>query len=1626
MITAPSVEENTKDPSAPEQEVVPEEDMLSLPEEKLTLTAAPSSLLQEPITPMESSRTGEFVLSELAGSSDYDNLQTNKDLTEMERRSTALNAAAYSDRRMPADFTSIIKEIADAPMPKKTNGEAIVDKVLTQTTTKVKEETATGLDFSDKSNTLHEDIKKNIGVEGSLNEYLSLPQPAAYETASAIARKTGREVDFAMFEEDGFSIKNMFEFINPLGGEDKKGMDMELWQTTKDIVSDALPNFSNDSFKYADFDKRMESNYGNDWEARWAGFLVKEAGIDAGLIALAATGVGAPLAAIIKGTQLGYKARLASIASRTAIIGVGGGAVQSATNVLALDRDANFGNEVVGRALGQGIMEGIGWGAQAGIKSIANKSTAREASEAVATNLNTKTISESTLSDSIKAANEGPVSVLASLTRARIHANIKQYDSIIQDTASKITGRNFTKEEVRDTLISDLSMLTGKDITELETIEFDLLLPLMRDNIEDVILKNATRQGNDDVVNARELINDMFATISGKSEANDDVWRLYLNSKGPDFRTSDAGVAIPKDNMLNDFMKLGRVVEMSAIVGRDLPNYQSATRFGDNVNRGYQTWVKSINKGLSKEEQRVVSETLSRGGADGVVYDFDSILPEGLSGVNSKVKKAYVETRMLLDSVHTMTDQALLRLTKDKVYVKDGVLVEVSSKGSKTSSKWEYRDFDSEALAPTGPSKSGGAELFTPPTTILPYKIGFVPRMYNKHRFSFLVLNKEKGTLSREAMFNTRQEMAAHKEARVKTNEDVIEVDHNGSSGLSAMRGNANSVNVLKSIPDENVAGMTKILEEAGLTPDQVAVIFKGRSLDNISPSSRARTELGVATTEKGYKLRRDLANLHAGMNAKQARVKTAKSAAAKAHAKKGVDADNKSILDIHTSIKEELINSAMPTSQAIKEYLDVSTKEAGMGNFRRVAIEHFDNKYKQHLDFASGSTWHNIKYKTNTPQHIQSDIQRHADWMTKVIHGSTRHEDMLDGALSSVGSRLNESAVAGHISAKALLAVLDILPNSRGIFNIGRFTDAFTKLLTFNMPHLLIQSFQAVNAIGATVAKDPMAATRAVKRVVDVISIHNKTIMGRPISEAIRKSESYAAYRLLKESGYTADLDVADIAFNIKTDVNPSVGNTLFYKARNASNKLRAGAAAVAKVGGIPFRLGEGGNRIMSFVAVREQMVAALKHKKYDNSIIGLDGNPLTKADIDSPAFADTVIEKAKILALDMGKTGELEAFSGVGSLLLQFKQVGFKTVSMYNSTVLSPREKIGAAIASFTTFGMGGVPFAVDLLNSIDLIGFYATGEKPTTRTLASDFLAISLAGVSSDIDRLSGGTISEDGFKRMVSKGSINAMTEGEVNLLTRASMGNFWGDTLDVNSFAESVVFFAVAGDIIDMEETILGLGGTRANVVAVYDIYTAMSNGKTFQEAYAAHYTPNSTIAKFILSNEVTGATLALEALRATGKVFSSAGGASRALDARYKKYTNPDAHLKYGATPVDNYRTSGLTDTGVERTWARSFSYWLGIAPGAVIDRAAHDSKERMVKDAQKNFTMAYKDDMLNMVGAHARYKRRREWVDEMHELSSYARAWGLKKLEIPPDPWTTSKTIISNINDKFNTGETK
>ena len=43
MITAPSVEENTKDPSAPEQEVVPEEDMLSLPEEKLTLTAAPSS-----------------------------------------------------------------------------------------------------------------------------------------------------------------------------------------------------------------------------------------------------------------------------------------------------------------------------------------------------------------------------------------------------------------------------------------------------------------------------------------------------------------------------------------------------------------------------------------------------------------------------------------------------------------------------------------------------------------------------------------------------------------------------------------------------------------------------------------------------------------------------------------------------------------------------------------------------------------------------------------------------------------------------------------------------------------------------------------------------------------------------------------------------------------------------------------------------------------------------------------------------------------------------------------------------------------------------------------------------------------------------------------------------------------------------------------------------------------------------------------------------------------------------------------------------------------------------------------------------------------------------------------------
>lgn len=1585
------------------------------------------------VTSLESDRRSEFKISELAGGSDYDNLQTLKDMNELERRSRAITDSAYSDRQVPAEFSSIIQEVANAPLPKKTNGEVISANILTNTDNKVKKEVSTALDVTDKSNTVHEDIKKNLGAEGSLKSKLNTSDKGAYEVAHSLATKAGTVDNLP--DEEGFSLQSLsdfltdsLEFVNPIGGEAKGGMDLELWESTKDILSG--------DFDYDAFDKRMESNYGGNWEGRFAGFLIKEAGIDAGLIALAITGVGAPLAVslmgarkaataarVVGGTSTVLKSRLASIGARTAIVAVGGGSVQAAQNAM-LDRDLNFSNEVLGRAIGQGVMEGAGFGAQLGYKKYMSGRTAKEAAKQAADKLNTKVLSEEDMSGIIKAANNSPSSTLATLTRASLVAKVKQYDKITGDAAATVAGRSQVPEgPLKDEIMSDLSLMLGKDINELETLEFDLLLPLIRDNVTDPIMEAATKQGMDDVANSRSMILDMFASITGKTETRDDMWRLYFGADGPHFRSSELGVSRQNNNLLNKAMKGARLSEMSEVVGRSLPNFQAATRFTDNINKGLQKMAVDINKGLTKKEAKSVEEILSKGGADEVIYNFTDILPTGMNNVSKKVQDAYVQTRMLLDTVHTMTDQALLRETKNIVFSMDGKLVQIIK--SPRGQNPVYKEFSTDTMSPVGKELSDkGIDKFTTPDTILPYKSGYVPRMYNKHRFSILVIGKD-GTVSREAMFNSRVEARNYVNSRKEvSSETVIRVDTNGGSGLSSLHANQNSMNIMRTIPDEHMAKVSAELEAAGLTPDDISVVFKGRDTQGMSPSSRSRTELGTATTKKGYKLRQQLASLMSKRSAKQDRIKSMTDTAAKEFTQKSINSDSASILSLQSAIKTELIDSAMPSTQAIREYIDVATRGAGMGNFRRVGIDHFKEKFADVLH--PNSTWHTPKFKSDTdmPKSIdgaaisvmKDAANRHSVWLNKVISGSTRREKSMDDVIVRWGAGMEASAMNGSKTAAAILRITDILPNSKGMITFGRFQAAFTKLLTFNMPHIAIQMLQATNTVGSSFAKDGIAATKAVKRSVEVAYIHGKIKVGSTISPSMRRSEGYKAYEALVRSGYTADLDISDVAFNVSTNINPSVGSTLWDKAKG-------GVATTAKYGGVPFRIGEGGNRLMAFTFIREQYIRALSKDKA--TIMGLDGKPLSKNAIDSPEFLETVVEKAKVLALDMGKTAELEALSGVGSLLGQFKQVGFKTISLYNSSALSGREKFGAAFATFGAFGTAGIPFAVDLLKTVDMAWYYVAGDGPADRTKATDLLALSTAAFAKEADNITDGVLTREGVTRMLTKGGINALSEGEINILSRASLSSFWSDAVDVNDPGDVMVLWAVAEDMIAMEETILGLGGTPANVAAVASIFMDVMGGKTFQEAYAEHYDPKSTIARLILDQESTTTRVLMDALRATGKVFSSAGGISRIIDAQNRDELNTEATILAPNVP-NTYYTSGLNNTGVLQTYARDMSFWLGISPGAVVAKRDKKSKELMFQEAKNSFTKDYQDFVKKMGGNYlAVQKRKATYIQELFRLRDYAKDNNIE-LVMPKNIFKHAQSVITNTRKSFSEGVTK
>ncbi len=1563
-------------------------------------------------TPPKVSPSIEGPLAEAAGATSIEDAQNNERNKIVEHRSLAIRNLAYTVPTKPDQFKDVTSEIINAPLPLKTNGEAIAEGIRT---THSKEET------NATARRLDEVIGKNLHVTGitntlegtSYNEVMNRPDKDAVVVAKHISRHNSKALKKVEANEETYSLNGFMEtldFINPIGDESPKGMDIDGWQLVKDVISG--------DFEYNEFDKKMESNYGKEWESRWGSWLAKEVGIDAALLALAAViPLTAPLIIAKNSTRI---AKLSAAIGRAVVVGVGGTAVQIPQSA-ALNRELDIPMELAIRTGGFLGAEGLGRliakGASVtgrGISKLTGK-TKRDAIAAAAKDANVKPVSKESL-DKILNKHEFDGSPSSAFTLGSLRDKVKNYNKFIGDTAQKILSRKELElQGMGQAVRNDLSDLLGMERGAIDNIEIDMLLPdiTKMGNRFDKWAKETPPFTNQGIL-SQGLSTRLYAGMRGQFENGTKDFELYLGDAGLALRRYEEGIAKSGETMLGKVLKASRVGEPVALAFQSASNYLTARNFTNRVANGLRLMYENSIKGLNKKELATLDDVLKQGNLDHMVYQ------PGLTGspidMSPKVYQAYVKMRFALDMGYEILDKAKVNSLKGsigdikygKVFkTKDG-FVQIASKNAMKDGSWQARKFNNDTLSSVGEKEidrilpSQLEEI----TTIVPYRNGHIPRVYNPHKYSVVAINPGKGQVNREALFDSSKEAAEYVKVRnsdelKSPDEIVIQMSENVETGFGGFRMGRQDMNLLDSLSGGEHKALSELLSAKGVSPGNVRLV-----LDTLGPRTmpgghhNPLTDLGTAVSKEGKQLRQDLARAYAA----------------------GKKEGSNTIKGIKKAIKKDLELNTVPTRDAIVDYFGTVAHSAGYDNWRVFAIDDFIKRYGDILQ--RGSNYNNLKFDELSPKYsyaLEQQAKRYGKWLERNITQKTWLEKRVDRAVAQWSRQLGERAAQPKGSANYSLAanvmakIADNTPLVNNVYGTLRFIAASPKLLTLNIPQLAIQASQAVITVSTAIAKNPAAASRAVFKLPMMGMIHATKSFGKDVPTIFKKTDTYKAYEDLVRSGYASDLYTTDTLFGMRNNMDPSIGRKIWE-----GTKL---------VGAAPFRGGEAINRVTAFLAVREQTISAIKSaarkvkgqdprtvlsKEHIQDIMGFDGKLMTKADIGSHQFREAVVDKAQVLALNMAKSGQLELMSGPGSVLLQFKQVLPKQLSLFDSSRLSVREKFAGAGGLITFWGVGGIPLAADVLNLADLTTYKVRGSDPSERFYVSDHLNAVVEMVANSTDAATDGDISAVFTKTLIKRGSVAAFSDDEINIISRVALGSFMTDMVDINSPFDFVVSFAVLNDMIDAVDRVAGssnvgigqgaaviggaalgkkgaiggavIGGALSgllNPISFMEILGRMQNGENFNSAVAKQYEPESAIGKY-LAGETTIRSTALEILRQGGRVYSQFGSWSRIADATNRDVVNPDAHWRNPLAPK-TYLSSTMRGIPVEQNDFRDWQLKLGFTPGKVIEAYNEQDLQRTYNNALKNYKKKISDDYRHSFGDYERQKRIRE--DAAHTL---------------------------------------
>ena len=482
-------------------------------------------------------------------------------------------------------------------------------------------------------------------------------------------------------------------------------------------------------------------------------------------------------------------------------------------------------------------------------------------------------------------------------------------------------------------------------------------------------------------------------------------------------------------------------------------------------------------------------------------------------------------------------------------------------------------------------------------------------------------------------------------------------------------------------------------------------------------------------------------------------------------------------------------------------------------------------------------------------------------------------------------------------------------------------------------------------------------------------------------MSKLMRNSDSNAAYNDLVNSGYAADLSTSDTLWSSKLSLS-ATGFKKFIKRLNQG-------------GALPFRGGEGINRVTAFLVVRKQFMrsidkyeTALKQgvkgealaKIEKNMVRGRDGEILRAVDIGSSSYLTGIKTKAKVLAFNMGKSGELEAFSGFGSVVFQFKQVGIKQLAMFDSTQLNVREKIAVAAGTMALFGSGALPFIPDMFVAADAVGYEVTGNNPSKLYIFSDYADEAVKWTAGLFDA------DPEYTKLLLQKGIITASTMGEVDIASRIAIGNIWSDTFDVQNWYDFIPATAVLADYIEMahQTALRDVNANILNIPAWIDFSSYMLKGLSFKES----------------------------------KVYSQFGSISRAAEAAYPSTAQPSLDL----LSPQGLMTKYYAGTDVEVTPLGQFMLMTGLLPGRVTKYYDDANRKYALNGAINDLNKRLKEDLKRPSGKDGG-RVINKYFTTMQAVVQAAEKWGIDA-KIVKDARAKARLMMSKLTIQYATGK--